>query len=128
MAIARMAFAVLVLFPVLVLGEPPPNPLPTFNRAKRVARDVIYADQRTDFYCACVFAPTKSASGGTIDPVQRGYTPRKNKARGKVLEWEHVMPAHFFGHTRACWTKGHANCVKPDGTKFKGCSCCAKVD
>ena len=68
------------------------------------------------------------APGGTIDPAECGYTPRKNKARGKVLEWEHVMPAHFFGHTRACWTKGHSKCVKADGMAFKGRGCCAKVD
>jgi deoxyribonuclease-1 len=126
--VVRATLALIFLLPPLVLAEPPLNPLPTFDGAKRVARDVIYADQRTDFYCACAFAPTKTGSGGTIDSAECGYTPRKNKARGKVLEWEHVMPADFFGHMRMCWTKGNSECVKADGTAFKGRRCCAKVD
>lgn len=37
------------------------------------------------------------------------------------------MPAWFFGHARACWKTGAAECVK-GGKKFKGRECCAKAD
>ncbi|HZO00140.1 MAG TPA: endonuclease [Burkholderiales bacterium] len=74
------------------------------------------------------FAPNKTGTGGKIDPSGCGYKFRKNKARGQVLEWEHVVPAAFFGQHRICWRKGHAKCVKADGTAFKGRACCVRVD
>ena len=127
----KSPFAFVCLFFIIaanVLAEPPPNPLPTFEAAKKVARDGIYADHHVDFYCGCAFTPNASGSGGKIDASACGYKPRKNKARGKVLEWEHVMPAYFFGHNRVCWKTGNAKCVKSDGAAFKGRACCAKVD
>lgn len=125
----RLAICALVcLFPFAAHAEPPSRPFDSFEQAKKVARDGIYADHRTDFYCGCAFTPKKTGSGGRIDPKACGYKPRKNKARGKVLEWEHVVPAYYFGSERACWTKGNKKCVKADGTKFKGRACCAAVD
>jgi deoxyribonuclease I len=109
-------------------AEAPPRPLQTFEAAKKVARDGIYAGHHTDFYCGCAFTPNASGSGGKIDASACGYKPRKNKARGKVLEWEHVVPAYFFGRSRACWKTGHAKCVKADGTTYKGRTCCNQVD
>jgi deoxyribonuclease-1 len=82
---------------------------------------------RTDFYCGCDFAANKRRSGGMIDPKRCGYVPRKNRARGKVLEWEHVVPAYYFGRTRVCWS-GHKRCVSSAGKRFKGRQCCARVD
>ncbi len=116
------------LLPSIALGEPPNNPLKNFDSSKNVARNVIYAGHALDFYCNCVYAQGKTKSGGTIDPSECGYVPRKNKTRGKVLEWEHVVPAYYFGSKRACWKKGNARCVKADGTAFKGRACCSKVD
>ena len=109
-------------------ADPPPRPFATFDAAKRVARDAIYSDHRIDFYCGCAFTPNKTGSGGVIDATGCGYKPRKNEARGKALEWEHVMPAFYFGHTRACWTKGHEKCVSKAGKPFKGRECCGRVD
>jgi deoxyribonuclease-1 len=108
-------------------ADPPSNPLPNFDSAKVVARDAIYAGRRLDYYCGCAYTPA-GRSGGVIDATECGYTPRANAARGKRLEWEHVMPAWFFGHNRACWKTGHAQCVKGDGTRYKGRECCAKVN
>lgn len=116
------------LVPLASYGEPPSRPFDSFEKAKKAARDGVYADHRTDFYCECSFTPKKTGAGGTINPKECGYKPRKNKARGKVLEWEHVVPAYYFGHERACWKTGHKKCVKSDGTKFKGRACCAQVD
>jgi deoxyribonuclease I len=76
--------------------------------------------------CGCAFEP-RGKSGGTIDASTCGYQARKNAAR-EVLEWEHVVPAYFFGHTRTCWKTGDAKCVRKDGKAYKGRECCAKVD
>jgi deoxyribonuclease I len=115
-------------FPKLSSADPPQWPFSSFESAKRVARDVIYSDQRITFYCGCVFVPTETRSGGKIDATECGYTPRKNKARGERLEWEHVVPAFYFGRTRTCWKEGHAECVRKDGKPYKGRNCCGKVD
>lgn len=116
------------LIPSIALGEPPDRPLKNFESAKKIARDVIYSDHNTDFYCDCDYTPAKAGSSGTIDASRCGYVPRKNKARGKKLEWEHVVPAYYFGVKRACWKKENAKCVKSDGTPYKGRACCGKVD
>ncbi len=105
----------------------PPRPFSSFDTAKEIARDTIFADRPTDYYCGCTYTPT-GKSGGKIDASQCGYTPRKNPTRGKILEWEHVVPAWFFGHNRACWKAGHDRCVTSAGKKYAGRECCAKVD
>ncbi len=124
----RYAFVLAAVFiwSVSAAAEPPSRPLPTFEGAKAVARNAIYARNHTTFYCACAFEPT-GRSGGKIDASGCGYEPRKNPARGQRLEWEHIMPAWFFGHTRQCWKEGHSSCVS-DGKPYKGRTCCAKAD
>jgi deoxyribonuclease I len=117
-----------LLLPSLALGEPPSRPLKNFESAKHIARDVIYSGHATDFYCGCDYTPNNTKSGGIIDPEGCGYTPRKNKVRGKKLEWEHVMPAYYFGSNRTCWKKGNAKCVNSKGIPFKGRRCCEQVD
>ncbi len=114
--------------PSLALAEKPPRPLASFDKAKDVARNTIYADHREDFYCACTYKPNSTKSGGTISATACGYKARKNVARGKVLEWEHVMPAYFFGRNRACWKTGDDRCETSTGTAYKGRECCAKVN
>lgn len=115
------------LIPSVAFSDAPSRPIKTFDSAKRVARDVIYAGYARDFYCNCSYT-SKGASGGIINASTCGFEPRMNKARGKILEWEHVVPAYYFGSPRTCWKKGNAKCVKPDGTAFKGRACCARVD
>lgn len=128
MRVALTLALCIALLPSLAFGEPPPNPLSSFAKAKIVARDVIYADHKKDFYCGCDYTRNKTGTSGVIDTSKCGYTPRKNKARGKILEWEHVMPAAVFGRHLVCWSEGHTHCVKSDGTTFKGRTCCAKAD
>lgn len=108
-------------------AEPPSQPLPNFDSAKKVARNVIYSDRPQDIYCGCDYIPT-GASGGAIDPAGCGYVPRANAARGGRLEWEHIVPAWFFGHSRGCWQSGDPECVTSSGDTYKGRRCCARVD
>ena len=86
-------------------AEPPSQPIGSFSTAKKVARDDIYVDHRKTLYCNCDYTPTQTSSGGQIDQTACGYTPRANANRGKRLEWEHVVPAWYFGRTRKCWSR-----------------------
>jgi deoxyribonuclease-1 len=117
-----------LLISITAQGAAPSRPMETFGKAKQVARDKIYDKHRTDLYCGCDYAKNKAGSGGKIDPTRCGYVARKNKSRGKVLEWEHIMPAYFFGHQRPCWSRGASQCVKKSGERFKGRACCARAD
>jgi deoxyribonuclease-1 len=126
-----MGLAILVAALAVQLGparaDPPSNPVSSFSKAKRIARDVIYEDHRTTLYCSCMYMPNSRGTGGKIGNLECGYEPRKNVTRGKRLEWEHIMPAAIFGRPRSCWTEGHKLCVR-DGKAFHGRACCKKVD
>src|SRR3990167_2533412 len=103
-AIFRKAAAALLLWSATANAEPPSQPIETFTAEKRIARDVIYRDHNLTLYCGCIFEPNSIGSGGVIGNLECGYEPRRNPARGKRLEWEHIMPAAIFGGGRACWT------------------------
>ena len=99
--------------------ETPATPK-TFTEAKKVAAQV-YKGQEKTFYCGCDYNNEKR-----IDHDSCGYTVRSNKKRAERLEWEHVVPAHAFGHTRECWRE--PICETKKGEKYKGRRCCGKID
>lgn len=112
----------------------PTNPVSTFSRAKKLARDTIYKEHRKTLYCGCDFVPNKKGTGGKIGTQAGifntdgcGYKVRKSELRGKRLEWEHIVPASLFGQPLSCWANGHAECVNSKGKAYKGRKCCAKV-
>ncbi|MCG8504294.1 MAG: endonuclease [Sphingomonadales bacterium] len=116
-------------------GFGPPNPVSSFSKAKRLARDDVYADHHTTLYCACQFTPNKKGTGGTIgtragifNAEGCGYEVRKSETRGRRLEWEHIVPASRFGQRLACWQEGHPVCVTSKGKPYRGRKCCAKVN
>jgi len=77
---------VLALLPSTALADHPPRPFATFDAAKRVARDAIYSDHRINFYCGCAFTPTKTKSGGTIDPCEDEAVQFESSLT--VAEWD----------------------------------------
>jgi len=89
----------------------------------------IYPDHQIDFYCECDYTP-KGTSGGKINADACGYEPRTDPDRGARLEWEHVMPAWFFGHDRSCWTNraDFPECRTSSGNLVDGRTCCARVE
>lgn len=92
------------------------NPPTEFDDAKVIAKESIYSDKKTTFYCGCDFEFT-GKSGGRIDLASCGYKPRSegNLNRAERLEWEHVVPASNFGKARQCWQDGgRENCQKTD--------------
>lgn len=97
----------LLLFSVFVLAAPT-----NFDQAKRLAQR-IHAPQAKSFYCDCDIS--WQGKKGIPDLASCGYQVRKNSTRASRIEWEHVMPAHHFGHQRQCWQDGgRKNCVKTD--------------
>lgn len=89
-----------------------------FNNAKRnLVR--IYAELSRKYniktlYCSCdiILYNNKLAIKSLRDC---GYKIRHNKTRAERIEYEHVMPAHNFGHIRKCWVQGgRENCSKHD--------------
>lgn len=73
----------------------------------------------TTFYCGCDYTYT----GKKLIPVAEscGYKPRipvtkkgNPNARATRIEWEHVMPAYWFGHQRQCWQDGGRKACKKD--------------
>lgn len=97
----------LLLFSVFVLAAPT-----NFDQAKRLAQR-IHAPGAKSFYCDCDIR--WQGKKGIPDLAGCGYQVRKNSTRASRIEWEHVMPAHHFGHQRQCWQDGgRKNCVKTD--------------
>ena len=106
------------------------NPASSFNKAKEIARDTIYANRKVTFYCSCTYTNTSTQSGGKIDVAGCGYVIKTNEVRGKRLEWEHVMPAARIGQHRNCWQHRELfpKCFKSNGKLHTGRDCCLKVD
>ena len=128
MKLLALAFAIVIFLPASVRAADLPTPPSSFSKAKTVASK-IYADHTTTFYCACAYTPNARGSGGKVDAKSCGLQPRKNAKRATRTEWEHIVPAYQFGHTRTCWSEGHSECVKKKtGKPYKGRKCCGKVD
>jgi deoxyribonuclease-1 len=101
-------------------AEELPHQIKSFTQAKKLASQV-YRGHHETFYCGCSYDSKKR-----VDVSTCGYTPRKNAKRGSRIEWEHVVPAHAFGHTRQCWRE--PICTNKKGKAYKGRKCCEKVD
>lgn len=89
----------------------------TFDRAKVELRRNVYHDQNLKgaigtLYCGCDWEWT-GRSGGRIDHYSCGYETRVNQNRADRIEWEHILPAFWFGHQLQCWQEGgRRNCVE----------------
>ena len=107
--VALFSSYLLLLCSVFTLAAPA-----NFDQAKRLAQR-IHAPEATSFCCDC--AIRWQGKKGIPDLAGCGYQVRKNGPRANRVEWEHVMPAHHFGHQRQCWQNGgRKNCVKTDST------------
>lgn len=75
------------------------------------------------FYCDCKIE--WKGKKGSPDAESCGYTPRKpitssgkKNARAVRIEWEHVIPAYWFGHQMQCWQDGGRKACKKNN-KFR---------
>lgn len=91
----------------------------TFYKSKNIAhKQVFTGDLRVDYYCSCKYNEHREILWSTC-----GYKPRLNPTRGGRLEWEHVVPAHYYARYLPCYKNGRrANCekVSPEFQRFEG--------
>ncbi len=93
----------------------------SFSKAKKMLMKRVYHDRRITFYCQAPFDAHKK-----IIPSNR-YSPKKKGKRSERIEWEHIVPAHAFGHSFREWRQGDSRCVNRKGKKFKGRNCARKL-
>jgi deoxyribonuclease I len=92
-----------------------------FRTAKKIAAK-MYSDNATTFYCGCSF------DNKLVNHTSCGYQAfNPNSIRAKRIEWEHIVPASYFGQSFKSWRKGHPKCVSRSGKKFKGRRCARLV-
>lgn len=54
-----------------------------------------------------------------VDSLKEGYKVRKDKNRATRIEFEHVMPAHYFGHQLKCWQDGGRKKCAKNSERFR---------
>ena len=92
-----------------------------FRQAKSLAK-LIYQDHNFTFYCNCKYIH----SNNQVDLQSCGYKVQNSMKRASRLEWEHIMPASFFGGSLPCWNQ--LLCSSDKNHKYKGRLCCQKID
>lgn len=112
-----------LLLAFFVSAQEPPT---SFKNAKKFLAD-LHEEIGYQFtiYCGCPYSRT-TRSGGDVDREACGVVTRSNETRSKRIEWEHVVPASWFGTTRACWklkAKVYQECEGKSGRE-----CCEAVN
>ena len=123
-----IALGTALLFSTPVLAEPPKS----FSQAKKLMADIHEEiGHLKTVYCGCEYSRT-TASGGSVNKASCDLKTRKNEKRAARVEWEHVVPASWFGQTRACWQLKNevhpSRCTKSDGKSLPGRDCCNKTN
>ena len=106
-----------------IYAQEPPT---SFSAAKKLLADLHEEiDYQFTLYCGCPYSRT-TTSGGQVDREACGVETRVNETRSKRIEWEHVVPASWFGQTRACWKLKEL--AYPDCEGKSGRECCEDVN
>ncbi len=88
-----------------------------FDSAKNELRRLF--SRGKDFYCSCSYDFTRRPH---VDPSSCGLVSKSDRA--KRIEWEHVVPASFYGRQFVAWKKGDPSC---HGRDKRGRECARKV-
>lgn len=112
---------------IVLVGPVAAQEAPTsFSAAKKYLADLHESiGHQTTLYCGCPYERT-TTSGGDVDRDACGLEARKNETRSDRIEWEHVVPASWFGQTRACWILKDA--AYPECAGRSGRECCERVN
>ena len=92
-----------------------------FYKSKQILRE-IHKENSVTLYCQCKYDNNK--------PIWEscGFAPKNNKKRASRIEWEHVLPASYFGTKFDSWNLGHPSCTSKKGKKYKGRKCTEKIN
>jgi deoxyribonuclease-1 len=123
MKLSLLIFTSCLLISVSYAQEPPAN----FQAAKKFLAELHEEiDYQYTLYCGCPYSRT-TRSGGKVDREECGVQTRINETRSQRIEWEHVVPASWFGQTRACWQLKEIS--YPEECEDKsGRECCVSVN
>lgn len=105
--------------PSLTIDEPdvPKSRIHDFDGAKNELRKLF--GRGREFYCDCSYDFSRKPN---VDPTSCGL--KSSSARAGRIEWEHVVPASFYGRQFAEWRKGDPSCT---GRHRKGRECARKA-
>lgn len=84
----------------------------SFQSAKKVLVRLYDGQSVNSFYCGC--AMEKKGKKLVPELSSCGYRVRKQHKRAQRIEWEHVVPAWYFGHQLQCWQDGGRKACKKD--------------
>ena len=96
----------------------------SFSKAKKQLVKMYQANpDAATFYCGCDIK--WKGKKGAPDAQSCGYSPRNEvtkkgniNQRARRIEWEHVMPAYWFGNQLQCWQNGGRKACKKN-KRFK---------
>lgn len=88
-----------------------------FDEAKRELRKLF--SKGRDVYCGCSYDFARKPN---VDPSSCGLTSKSDRA--KRIEWEHVVPASYYGRQFTAWKKGDPSCR---GREKRGRECARKA-
>jgi len=90
---------------------------PSFSRSKRILATKIYRLHQKTFYGNCDY----EIKGNRLVPIPEscGFHYRKNPTRASRIEWEHIVPAWYFGHNFPCWKEGGRKHCRETNPKFR---------
>lgn len=89
-----------------------------FNQAKAQLREYYKSNPllRT-FYCDCKIQWV--GKKGIPQKELCGYEPRNISSRAERVEWEHIMPASWFGRDLQCWQKDKRQYCNKNDPKYR---------
>ena len=89
----------------------------SFSRSKRILATKIYRLHQKTFYGGCDY----EIKGKRLVPIHDscGFHYRKNPKRADRIEWEHIVPAWYFGHNLPCWKRGGRKECRDKDAKFR---------
>jgi len=90
---------------------------PSFSRSKRILATKIYRLHQKTFYGGCDY----EIRANRLVPIHDscGFHYRKNPKRASRIEWEHIVPAWYFGHNLPCWKEGGRKKCRESDPKFR---------
>ena len=117
----KFIFFFLVFFPAFIsFAQGGNEAIESFGKAKKILRK-IHLNNPITFYCRCKYQKN------IPDWKSCGFSFRKDKKRASRIEWEHVLPASYFGVKFNTWKNGHHDCKNKIGKTFKGRKCTEKI-
>lgn len=120
----RLLWLLVFVFSLPAHAQQPPT---SFRAAKAYLADLHEELGHLEtLYCGCPYERTETESGGDVDREACGLEARTDETRSDRIEWEHVVPASWYGNTRACWqlkAEAYPQCGDDSGR-----DCCERVN